>query len=303
MNSIIPMANRGQWILGAVFSITLHIVLIVAVLFGARWANAEAPKTKKIQVVNAVFMDDVRREIENEKKRQEQLQREKDRKLKEKQRKEQAEKRRQQKLEEQRIAKEKARLKKIEDDKKKAELKRQKELAEKARLKKLKEDQERQKKIEQAKIEEKKRLDELKKKKLEQERQAKIRKQKELEKKQKLAREQKAREDALAAMMAAEEQDRLDSELERKRDEYRYLIQQKVQSNWVQPAGTSPDFECLVHVKQIPGGDVVSVKVEGCGSILLDQSVIKAIEDSSPLPDGDPRVVERELEFVFRPES
>lgn len=87
------------------------------------------------------------------------------------------------------------------------------------------------------------------------------------------------------------------------RSEYVDLIAAKVARNWLRPAGTPDDFSCKVLVQQIPGGEVVGVKVmHSCGSPALDLSVENAVRRASPLPTpSDPSLFDKEIVFTFIP--
>ena len=65
-------------------------------------------------------------------------------------------------------------------------------------------------------------------------------------------------------------------------------------------------FGALIQGQQIiSGGQITRAKiVESCGSRLLDDSVIRAIRKSDPLPVvPDPTIFDRELRFYFKPEN
>jgi colicin import membrane protein len=83
------------------------------------------------------------------------------------------------------------------------------------------------------------------------------------------------------------------------------VIGQKVNRNWTKPSGAEA-VKCVVRVKQIPGGDVVDVQTlpgKCGGSVQYQNSVIKAVEKSSPLPEpSNPDVFDRVLEFTFNPD-
>jgi colicin import membrane protein len=115
------------------------------------------------------------------------------------------------------------------------------------------------------------------------------------------AQDEERRRQELMAALAREES----SENARDLDIYRAVIGQKVNRNWTKPSGAQA-VQCVVRVKQIPGGDVVDVQtVPGkCGgSPQYQNSVIKAVEKSSPLPEpSNPDVFDRVLEFTFNPD-
>ena len=60
-------------------------------------------------------------------------------------------------------------------------------------------------------------------------------------------------------------------------DQYIRLIADKIERNWNKPLSAKPGLECVVNVVQIPGGDVVDVKVSRCNG---DDAVARSIEDA-----------------------
>jgi colicin import membrane protein len=132
---------------------------------------------------------------------------------------------------------------------------------------------------------------------------AEAKKKAELEAKRKAEEaERREAEAALQAQLAEEaEQRRALSELEK----FIPYIQQKVQSNWIRPPGSPPGLVCVVNVRLIPGGEVVSAKVvQGSGDPLFDRSVESAVLKASPLPlPNDATLFRhfREINFKFNP--
>ena len=117
------------------------------------------------------------------------------------------------------------------------------------------------------------------------------------------ARRQAESEAELARAMAAEEEARRAEEA-RLLDEYIRLIENRIQQNWIPPASAQVGLECTVYVTQIPGGDVVDVRVGQCNG---DEAVVRSIEvavrSASPLPRPPiPSLFDRNLEVIFRPE-
>ena len=260
-------------------SVVLHL-LIVGILFFTVWEETPTPKavTHKpiIQaraVDEATAMAAVRaREAEEKRKADEKrkaIEREKKRKAAE------AEKKR----------------KKVEAEKKRqAALKRKKAEEEKKR-----------------KAEEQRKKAEAEKKRLAEEQ----RKKEEAERKRKEEEDRKRREDDLkqqmqeeAKRMEAEEQARYSEQFALERDAYIAAIQNAIQQKWRRPSGSSKNFTCKVLVKQIPSGDVISVRViESSGNVMLDRSVESAVEKASPLPmPPNWHDSYRELEITFVPE-
>lgn len=84
---------------------------------------------------------------------------------------------------------------------------------------------------------------------------------------------------------------------------YEADIRAKVERNWNRPADWPTGADCTVRVSQIPGGEVVQVRiVRSCGDPVLDRSVENAVLRASPLPTpSDPEIFSREIEFTFRP--
>ncbi|TDJ47954.1 MAG: cell envelope integrity protein TolA [Gammaproteobacteria bacterium] len=107
------------------------------------------------------------------------------------------------------------------------------------------------------------------------------------------ARELEAEEHRLAAISSG------------KQAQYLALIRNRVERNWVRPAGAKVGIECVVHVTQIPGGDVVSARIGRCnGDASVRRSIIAAVAKSSPLPPPpDPSLFDRTLRFTFKPEQ
>ena len=84
-----------------------------------------------------------------------------------------------------------------------------------------------------------------------------------------------------------------------------FALQQQIARNFVLPASAPEDLECVVHIRQLPGGQVVSVEVGRCNG---DESVRRAIEaavyKASPLPSPDNAgVFDRDLRITFKPEQ
>lgn len=106
----------------------------------------------------------------------------------------------------------------------------------------------------------------------------------------------------LARAMAAEEQ-LTAAEESGLLDQYAEVIRQKVERNWIRPASAREGISCVVMVKQIPGGEVVDVRIAECnGDAAVVRSIEAAVLRSSPLPPPpDPALFDRSLRFDFRP--
>ena len=84
-----------------------------------------------------------------------------------------------------------------------------------------------------------------------------------------------------------------------------FALQQAIARNFVPPASAPVDLECVVDVRQLPGGTVASVSIGRCNG---DEAVRRAIEaavfKASPLPAPDnPGIFERDLRITFKPEQ
>ena len=101
----------------------------------------------------------------------------------------------------------------------------------------------------------------------------------------------------------ANEQERLDAMNAGALARYEYALRQKIERNWVQPASSVPGLSCVLSVRQLPGGEVVSVVIESCnGDEAVRRSVEAAVYKASPLPEPeDPSLFERNLRFIFEP--
>lgn len=124
------------------------------------------------------------------------------------------------------------------------------------------------------------------------------------ERRRREAAERQARIDAMREAMEAESQAREQAALATKRQKYVSDIAYKVRQNWLRPPGMAENFECRVEVKQLPSGELLDVRiVDSCGNNVLDDSVVRAVEKSDPLPTGDPGVFEDTLIFTFKPQD
>lgn len=131
-----------------------------------------------------------------------------------------------------------------------------------------------------------------------------------------IERQRKENERLKKAAQAAERQRQLDAELaaESQRLEamnagelsrYQYAIMQQLQRNWIEPATAIAGIECIVHVRQLPSGEVVGVTVGTCnGDDSVRRSIEAAVYKASPLPlPSNPALFDRNLTITFRPEQ
>jgi colicin import membrane protein len=86
-------------------------------------------------------------------------------------------------------------------------------------------------------------------------------------------------------------------------DEYRALLVQTIERNWIRPPSARAGLECTLNVTQATGGTVIDVKLGDCnGDQAVRESITNAVYRSSPLPaPRDPRAFERRLVIVFKP--
>ncbi len=86
---------------------------------------------------------------------------------------------------------------------------------------------------------------------------------------------------------------------------YVYAIQQTIQRNWVRPPSAVAGLECVVNVRQLPGGEVVGATIGQCnGDAAVRRSIEAAVLKASPLPlPEDPNLFQRDLRITFKPEE
>jgi colicin import membrane protein len=86
-------------------------------------------------------------------------------------------------------------------------------------------------------------------------------------------------------------------------DEYRRVLSQAIERNWIRPPSARAGLECTLFVTQAPGGTVTDVALGSCnGDAAVRESIKNAVFRASPLPaPRDPRAFERRLEIVFKP--
>lgn len=123
---------------------------------------------------------------------------------------------------------------------------------------------------------------------------------------------ERKRAEAEAAMRERMLQEQLAAESERmaamssgEMDRYIYAIRRKIEQNWIAPASATPGLECVINVRQVPGGQVISATIERCnGDAAVVRSIEAAVLKASPLPEPDnPALFERNLRIIFKPEQ
>jgi colicin import membrane protein len=123
---------------------------------------------------------------------------------------------------------------------------------------------------------------------------------------------QRLRQEAEEAELQLRRQAELDAEDMRlaalsANDEARwaFAIQQQITRNFIRPASAPEDLECVVDVRQLPGGQVVNVDIGRCnGDESVRRSIVAAVFKASPLPSPEnPNVFDRDLRIIFKPEQ
>lgn len=80
-------------------------------------------------------------------------------------------------------------------------------------------------------------------------------------------------------------------------------ITARIQHAWIRPPSARAGLDCTLYVTQVPGGEIVSVKLGTCnGDEAVRESIQVAAYRASPLPPPpDPALFVRDLEIHFRP--
>jgi colicin import membrane protein len=133
------------------------------------------------------------------------------------------------------------------------------------------------------------------------------REQEELQARQRKQEEQRAAREAELRKALANEEQEAGEAVKRAgvTDEYRALLVQTIERNWIRPPSARPGLECTLYVTQASGGTVIDVQIGECnGDQAVRESVANAVYRSSPLPaPRDPRAFERSLVMVFKPKE
>jgi colicin import membrane protein len=115
-----------------------------------------------------------------------------------------------------------------------------------------------------------------------------------------------AREADLARQIAGEEHgNALSAQQAGLLARYRAELAGRVQREWIRPPSAKVGLKCTVHVTQVPGGTVTSVKVGDCNADpAVRQSIESAVYKASPLPPPpDPSLFDRNLTLEFAPDA
>ena len=84
--------------------------------------------------------------------------------------------------------------------------------------------------------------------------------------------------------------------------QYYAAIQNAVTNNWLRPDTTQPGVRCMVHIVQIPGGDVIGVQIANpCNADMQTRtSIEQAVKRAAPLPyKGYEQVFARDINLNF----
>jgi colicin import membrane protein len=86
---------------------------------------------------------------------------------------------------------------------------------------------------------------------------------------------------------------------------YEYAIHKQIQRYWIKPPSAVPGIECVIHVRQLPGGEVVRASIGQCnGDDAVKRSIEAAVFKASPLPEPEnPTLFDRNLRITFKPEE
>jgi len=274
------ISKNWAYLIGAVI---LHGVF--AAVFGLTMINIWSKPLKPTLAIQAVVVD---RSVIDRAARQQQRERQQERdRQQQEQRKQQEKREAEQRAEQERQQEQKQR--EVEQQRRQAEEQQAREKQETER--KAQAEAERQRKVEA----EQKRVAEIERKQKEEVARrkaaddAKLQQQREAELKSQIEEEEGRAEAANAGLL----------------NQYIAMIQQAIVRNWNRPPSARTGLECTVRVAQTPSGTVLSAQVDKCnGDAAVKQSIEAAVLKSSPLPPPpDPRVFERNLVFVFKPQD
>jgi colicin import membrane protein len=293
-------------------SLALHVAIVAALTIGFAFAPRRAAPVQQL-AIEAVVVDlaAIEREAERlreeqEQARQQEAERERQRAEQERQAREQAEqeeRERQAELDRQREreAAEQREREAAAERERQAEVTRQAEQQRQAEEERQRQDAERQRREEEARLA-------REREEAERQRQAEEERRRQAEEQRRRQEEEQRR---LQAEAEAELQRALEAENELRRAEdagllaeYERLIRNRITQNWIAPPSARAGLECIVYVMQIPGGEVVDVRIGRCnGDAAVQRSIEAAVLRASPLPPPPvPALFQRNLEVTFRPD-
>jgi colicin import membrane protein len=297
------------------YAVLMHVGLLLLLVISLDWTpkaikpgshkpiQAELVDLSQLQAVEAKKQAEQQRIAEEQQRKLEQEAQQKaeaERKLK-------AEQAAKQKAEAERVAKQKAeaeRKRKAEQAaKQKAEAERKRKAEQAAKEQAAKEQAAKEKAAKEKAAKEKAAKEKAAKEQAEAERKRKA----EQAAKEKAAAEAARQREAEQALQAQLAEEQAQARAEHALSGYIPQIQNKIQRNWLRPAGSAGGLSCLIRVKLIPGGEVVDAKVvRSSGDPLFDRSVETAVLKASPLPmpaDATMFKYFREIDFNFNPDN
>jgi colicin import membrane protein len=256
-----------------VLSALLHAAVIGLLAVG--FANLGSRPTPQPQialeatVVSEAAVAEEMRQLEEDERRRERAAREEEERAEQARRERAAEEKRLEDLRQQRALEEKAQLERSEQ--------RKKEEVERARAAELAAKRKQEQEAKAAADKKRKAED------------ARLKREREAELKRRMAEEEKRAAAVDAGLLA----------------QYVAQIQARVQRAWIRPPTARAGLNCVVYVTQVPGGEVVGVRVGECnGDDYVRQSIEAAVYRASPLPEpADPSLFERNLRLEFKPDE
>ncbi len=86
---------------------------------------------------------------------------------------------------------------------------------------------------------------------------------------------------------------------------YLALITGRINRAWIRPSSVRAGLSCVLHVTQVPGGEVTGVQIVSCnGDQAARESIEAAVYRASPLPTpSNPDLFDRSLTIRFHPDE
>jgi colicin import membrane protein len=275
--------HAGSLLLSVLLHVALMGMLAVTVTF------SKPKRTATRLAIEATVVDS--RTLPEQRRRQEELERQREVAAREERERQAAEVKRQQEVAAKREAEElekkaaeQAQQRKAVDDKRKAE--------ETAKKKAAADKRQAEEAAKQQAAEQKRKAEEAAKRK----READARRKQEAEqaRQEQLLRDELAREEELTALREGPLMSR-----------YAQEIKARIERSWIRPLNAQEHLNCELHVTQTRNGDVIDVRVLKCNQdAVVVRSLEAAVLRASPLPEPpDPRLFSRDLILDFSPGS
>ncbi len=281
-----------------IYAILVHVALAGVLFVSLEWTDLPSPAQHKVDIVKAVAVNEKAILAELDKLKKAEAKKKKKNKAKQK------------KLDKQ--ARE-AKKKRLREEKRLAKLRKERTVEKKRQKKLQKQRKAEEKRIAADRVKKKKELEHMKAEQtaLKQKRISEEKRLADAAAKRKLLDDKRRRDTEAAARRAefAVEQQRLEAAEQKRlgslRGQYIADIQNAVQRRWIRPASAKQGLKCKVAVNQIPGGEVINVRVTQCiGDEVFRRSVEAAVYKASPLPrPSDPALFDREIVFTFKPKK